>query len=123
MSLTKKTIWRSDEMAAQDLATGAGAMSVTFDPEGSCKVLQVNLHLNETSATSENLVISLDSDNGTEYDVNLVTKDMNTIKDLILTDYDIGRFYMFGADKMTFAWNNNNARTWGLEIIYQKFRK
>ena len=121
MSKTNKTIWRSDQKAAQDIATGSGAMSVTFDPEGSCKILQINLHLDTAASTSENLVISVDSANGTEYDVNLITKDMSTVKDVVVRQIDIGEFYMFGADKLTFAWTNTDARTWGLEIIYQRF--
>jgi len=125
MAKTNKTVWRSDEKACQDIATGSGAMAVSFDPGGSCKVLQINLHLNTASATSENLTITLDSANGTEYDCNLITKDMNTVKDILINKEmgcGIGEFYMFGSDKLAFAWTNTDARTWGLEIIYRRFK-
>jgi len=121
LAKTNKTIWRNDEKACQDIATGSGAMAVTFDPEGSCKILQINLHLNAASATSEDLVISLDSVNGTAYDVNVVTHNMDTVKDLIISAHDINDFVMFAADKLTFAWTNTNTRTWGLEIIYRRY--
>ena len=121
MAKTNKTIWRSDEKAAQDIATGAGAMSVTFDPEGSCRLYQINIHLSAEATTAENLTISLDSANGTEYDVKVLTKAMSGVQDVIITTYDIGEFYMFGADKLVATWANTDSRTWGLEIIYRRF--
>ncbi len=121
MAKTNKTRWGTEQKLQQDTATGAGAMSVSFDPEGSCKLLQVNLHLSAASATSENLTITLNSDVGTAYDLNIVTQDMDTIADLLLTSEDLGTFIIFGDDTVDFAWTNTNARTWGLEIIYQRF--
>jgi len=121
MSKTNKTINRSEKYK-QDVATGSGAMNVTFDPEGSCRIIQVNLHLDVASATSENMLATLDSDNGTEYDVKIITKDMDTIKDLILTHYDLGDFYVFEGDVIVFNWTNTNARTWGLEVIYRSYK-
>ena len=121
MAKTNKTIWRTDDKITQDLATGAGAMSVTFNPDGSCKVLQINLHLNTVSATTENLVITLDAQSGTEYDVNILTRDMNTVKDLILTKKDLDEYIMFGTDKLVFTWSNTDSRTWGLEVIYRRY--
>ena len=52
MARTKTTIWRSDQKLAQDSASDSGAMSVTFDPEGSAKLLQVNITLSAAAATS-----------------------------------------------------------------------
>ena len=121
MAKTKTTIWRKDQKLAQDSSTGAGAMSVTFDPEGSAKLLQVNITLSAASATSENLVINLDSQLGVEYDVNIITKDMDTIVDLIINHWELRDFIIFEGDKITFTWANSDSRTWGLEIIYRRF--
>jgi len=121
MARTKTTIWRSDQKIAQDSASGSGAMSVTFDPEGSARLIQVNIHLNTVSATSEDLVINLDSQLGVEWDVNIITEDMDTKKDLILNHWELRDYTMFEGDKVTFTWANSDTRTWGLEIIYRRY--
>ena len=121
MAKTNKTIWRADQKACQDIATGSGAMSVTFDPEGSCRIYQINIHLSAQASTEENLVISIDSANGTEYDAKVLSKAMSGVQDVIITTYDIGEFYMFGGDKLVASWTNTDSRTWGLEIIYRRF--
>ena len=121
MARTKTTVWRADRRIAQDSSSGSGAMSVTFDPEGSARLIQINIHLNIVSATSEDLVINLDSQLGTEWDVNIITEDMDTKKDLILNHWELRDYTIFEGDKVTFTWANSNARTWGLEIIYRRF--
>jgi hypothetical protein len=92
-------------------------MSLTFDPEGACILDEIRLHLSAASATSESFVVTLDSCAGSEYDVNLVTQDMNTIKDLVIPCVH----KLNDVDKLTFAWTNTNSRTWGLEVVFRNF--
>lgn len=121
MSETNKTASRPGKFK-QDIATGSGAMDVTFDPGGSCRIIQINLHLNTVSATEEEFSGDLDSANGTEYDVDIYTKDMDAVKDVILTHYDLGDFFVFEGDTVVFTWANSNSRTWGLEVVYRSYK-
>ena len=118
MSKTRKTVWRSDEKLTQDIATGSGAMSVTFNPDGSAKVEEVRIHLSSASATAENLVIKHDHAEGAVYDVVHLTYDMDGVADLVF-DTPIR---MFEGDKLVLTWTNSDSRTWGLEIIYRRYK-
>lgn len=98
-------------------ATGTGAMSYTFAPGKEFVFEEIRLHLGVACATAENLVITLVSGKGSLYNVNLYTKAMNTVKDLI---YQPEKPHLFDpADSLTFVWANANSRTWGMEIVYK----
>jgi precorrin-6B methylase 2 len=114
---TKRTIWREDKRIAQDVGTGSGAMSLTFDPEGACILDEIRLHLDTASITSENFVVTLDSCAGSKYDVIFVTQDMNTIKDLVIPCVH----KLNDIDKLVFEWTNTDSRTWGLEVVFRNF--
>jgi len=79
------------------------------------------LHLSAASATSENLVISVDADAGSSFDFNIITEDMNTIQ-------DIGQMFMEDPwfisrdDILYVTWANSDSRTWGLELLAQRLR-
>ena len=81
------------------------------------ELLGFRIHLSEASATSENLVVAIDSNNGTAYDVKLYTKDMNTLQDV---RYRWSPAEPLGAkDAVTFTWVNTNDKTWGIDVIYR----
>lgn len=97
--------------------TGAGVMSYTFAPGKDFVFEEVRLHLNAASATAENFVIQLVSSRGSLYNINLYTKNMNTVQDLA---YQPVKPHEFGAeDSLTFTWTNTNLKTWGMEIVYK----
>lgn len=98
------------------VATGSGAMAVNVDPNKAFKLLEMRVHLSSASATSEDLTITLDSGAGAAYDVELYSKDMNTVVDLVVTFTDR---YFISTDDLDFAWANSNSRTYGIEIKYQ----
>jgi hypothetical protein len=73
------------------------------------------LHLASASATSENLVCSVDANKGAAWDVNIYTKDMNTVQDVIRM-FDIP-IIIAPKDIVYFTWANTNNQLWGLEVI------
>ena len=77
------------------------------------------VHLNAASATSENLVVQLDSNRGAAWDVIFDTQDMDTLSDYI---------NMFSVphiiepnDEVHFSWSNTNNKLWGLTIFTQRY--
>jgi len=117
VSKTRKTIWRSDEKLTQDIVTGSGALSVTFNPEGSAKIEEIRLHLDTASATCEEFEIQLDSAEGATYDTLLFSHCMDTVKDVWFAE----SVYVFEGDKLTISWANSDSRTYSLEIIYRRY--
>jgi hypothetical protein len=76
------------------------------------------IHLSAASATSEDLTINKDDNAGAAWDVNLLTKDMDTVKDYV-RQFDPP--WSFEAkDVIQFAWSNSDSRTWGVTIRYRR---
>ena len=77
------------------------------------------LHLGAASATTENLVISVDADAGSSFDFNILTRDMNGVQDLgkFYTDEPI---FINKKDILYVTWANSNSETWGLELHAQR---
>jgi hypothetical protein len=100
--------------------TGSGALSVTFDAEPDIGVLlqEIRLHLNNDSAKLEDYTMTLDSEKGTAFDVELVRTNMQDIRDLVC---DMKGFRLLPGDKLVLAWDNSDSRTWGLEIVYDRY--
>jgi len=97
--------------------TGSGAMDYTFTPGKEFVLTEVRIHLSAASATAENFVIAVDSPKGSEYDVVLYSRDMNTVQDLV---YQPDPRHGFAAgESLKFTWTNTNARTYAMEIIYK----
>jgi len=99
---------------------GTDTVSVIFAPDFDGELVSVDIHLSAASATSENLTISRDSKFSSAYDVNLLTKNMNTIQDYIRT-FDPPQKFLAG-DRFNFAWANTNSRTWGLFIKFRRLQ-
>lgn len=75
-------------------------------------------HGDADGATTENLVIQLDSDAGSLFDTVLYTRDMNGVTDIV---------YMFDVpvpirqnDVVKCTWANTGSVNWGLELIAQR---
>ena len=121
----KTLIKRPDDRFRREIATGSAAMApVTFTPRDlentavAAKILEIRVHLDSASATTENLVIYVDSASGSAYDINVITEDMNTVQDLRAC-LDL---LLLDGDVLTFTWANSDSRTYGLEIIYQAYK-
>lgn len=115
-SQKRKVVWRNDQTLQQEVITGSGVLAASLDPQGSAIIQEVRLTLNTASATSENITINLDSAQGSLYDNNFLTTDMNTVKHLRVCD----EIRMFNNDKLVIDWANSDSRTWGLEIVYRR---
>lgn len=100
-------------------ATGSGAMSETFSNRVHGKYLtEIRLHLSLAASTVEDFTVDLDSGAGSEYDVNIYTKAMSTVKDVVYTFNRPVRMTNAG-DKIVCTYANSDSRTWGLEIVYE----
>jgi hypothetical protein len=98
--------------------TGSGALSVTLNPGYAFDLEEVRLHLNTAATTSENFTVDIDSNEGAQYDTQIFSQDMATIKDLLWQpDKPIK---LVNGDQLVFAWTNTDGRTWGLEVIYTR---
>lgn len=96
---------------------GVGAMAVEFAPDGAFQIEEVRLHLAAVGGAAEDFTATLDSIEGSEYDVVLDTQDMNAETDEL---YEPTRPKPFRKDEVIdFAWTNTNGILWGLEIVYQ----
>ena len=102
----------------RDKSTAAVAISKLTDALPDCALISVRIHLGSASATSENLVISVDSAAGAEYDQILDTQDMNTLQDYSYVP--TVPIPLFAGDKIKVTWTNTNTETYGLEIVWQK---
>ena len=96
--------------------TGSGVLSVTLNPGFGFDLEEVRLHLNTASATAENFTIDLDANENAVYDINHITQDMNTVKDLVSDD----KLECVNGDKVVVGWANSNSRTYGLELTYTR---
>ena len=110
-----------DEIAK---ATGVGtALLESLDLEKDCIVREIRLHLS-AAATQEDFTTTLDSGDGVAYDVNLFTWDMSADADGnagVVTDLvwrPESDVLIDKLDKLTIAWVNTDAVTWGLTVIY-----
>jgi hypothetical protein len=77
------------------------------------------LHLDATSATSENLVISVDADRGAAWDYNIFTEDMNGVQDR-MEKYADGEWIIQPNDILYVTWTNSDDTLWGLELVAKR---
>lgn len=91
---------------------GSGALNESIELDEATIIDRYEIHLSSASGTSEDIELSLDSEDGNEYDVVIDSQDMNTLSDYISS---IGYEYQKG-DKIKITWTNTDARTWGLYI-------
>jgi hypothetical protein len=95
--------------------TGANAIAETITPAAACKIILVELHLSAAGGVAENFTMNKDDSINAVYDVNYITEDMNTVKDLVFLD----EIKLALGDKLVFAYANTNSRTWGLTVKYE----
>jgi len=103
-------------------ATGSGALSQTLNIDKSCELIEVRLHLG-SAATQETFSVSVDSGDGTAYDVVLFAYDMSQDLDGnpgVVTDVvwrpDVP-VLVNENDDVVLSWTNTDAATWGLKIL------
>ena len=111
------------------IATGAGAIAEEIALDTDLYLEEVRLHLSDVVTTDEDFTIDLDSDNGTAYDMNLLTVDMGQDADGVpdvVTDVvwrPIRPIRITKDNNIDFAFPNTETRTWGLTVVLRKGRK
>ena len=98
-------------------ATGSAALASTLAPGHSFELLEVKLHLNGASSTSENFTATVDAAGGAVYDVILYAKDMNTLTNVVWRPEP--NLIFSATDEIDFAWANTNTKTYGLEVVFK----
>ena len=83
------------------------------------KIIEVRIHLSGVGVAG-NLTITVDSDVGAEYDINLVTQDMSLVQDFIWRPAPRALFQ--AGEVVNIAWANANSLTYGLEVIWAHVR-
>ena len=95
--------------------TGAVAIAYTTGPlTGKQKLTAILVHVNTAPTTTEALVVTLDSVDGSVYDTVLYSKDMAGITDIAFTDIDLT---LVPGDALTGAYTNTDARTVGVRLM------
>lgn len=99
-------------------ATGSGAIATTTALNKKFRLSNVTLHLSAVAATpGESLVISVDANDGAEYDTILYSIDMegNSVQDLVYTPTNDLIFEQ--GDEVKVAYTNTDGNTYGLRIV------
>lgn len=119
--LTGAIRWDTKEaMIETQVATGAAGLAVTLAPGVPFKLVEVRIHLDAATATSEDFTLTMDAAAGAAYDHVILAKDLDTLTDYTyFFEYDR---YFTDDDEIDFAWANTNTKTYGLEIVYQTYR-
>lgn len=103
-------------------ATGAGALAQSLSFGDTVEIEEVRIHL-DSVATQEDFTVTINSSNGVEYDVNLLTVDMSQDADGnagVVTDVvfrPVRAIPITRKDVVDIAWTNTDAATWGLTVV------
>lgn len=84
--------------------------------------LGFEIHLSAASSTSENLVVSKDSDYGTAFDTKIYTKNMNTVQDIIFMVPEEEPIVCASGTVVDLTWDNTNNLTWGVKFFIKADR-
>jgi len=78
---------------------------------------EIRLHLSANGGTSENFTATIQSAEGSEYNLVVNAQDMNAVADEQYQPYR--PIQLRSTDKILFEYTNTNFQQWGLEIIYR----
>jgi len=99
------------------LVTGAGAISSTSTALTSEATLRgILIHVSAAPVTSESLVVSLDSIDGTAYDAVLLTQDLVGVTDLAFTGLDLP---LHIGDALKVTYTNTDTRTVAVRLVLE----
>lgn len=99
---------------------GSETISVILAPGVSFEIFEIRMHVSAAPTTSEYFTITLDNNSGAYWDTVLYKHDFaaTSTTDLV---WSPDRDHTFDpGDKIVFAWDNTDTKTWGLEA---KFRR
>lgn len=98
--------------------TGSGALSTTLAPGVPWQLESIRLHLSAVGGVGGgSLTATLDHGAGSEYDIEILSEDLESLSDYI---YHTERPMEFGKDdELDIAWDNSNSVTYGLEVVWK----
>jgi hypothetical protein len=94
-------------------STGNTAINHTIDPGRAFQLEEFRIHLNAVGAAGD-LILTLDANAGSAYDVVLYKQDMTSVTDIIWQP-DLPLKFDNG-DKIVVAWANAGGKTYGIEM-------
>jgi len=103
-----------------DTFAGTETAKTALKPGVDFQMIEARLHLSAVGGAVEDYTITLDSENGTAFDVVLETAAMNADADVPTLWNEKKRCFNSG-DVLLFEYLNTNNKTWGLEVIYRIF--
>lgn len=90
------------------LADGAAMDETTGTYTNEQTLLSILVHVSSAPTTSENLIVTLDSHEGPEYDTIIYQKDLATVTDIAYTGIDLS---LFVGDAIRVQYANTDLRT------------
>jgi hypothetical protein len=105
----------SQELVDKDeyKATASGALAQSINISDAFELEEIRLHL-DAAATQEDFTVTINSSDGTAYDVNLLTVSMSGTQDIVFRP--IRAVPVSRKDVLDMAWTNTDAATWGLKV-------
>jgi len=101
-------------------ATGLGAISTTTAISDNFKLNHVSVHLSATPTTSENIVVSIDANDGATYDVELDSVDLASEGAADYVFLPKSEIKLESGDEIKVAYTNTDGATFGLRIVTEK---
>ncbi len=100
-----------------DTSVVGAALNHTLTLTNDGQLREIRLHLSAASATSEDLTIILHTTAGAIYQYKLLTHDMDTVRDLVMTYNPPVLLYV--GDQIISTWTNTDGRNWGYQLIVE----
>ena len=97
------------------IASEGGAIDLDTGPLTGPQTLSAILVKVDTApTTSESLTVTLDSVDGSQYDVVIYSKDLISTTDVVVTDISLP---LAKGDGLTVAYTNTDSRTMGVRLV------
>lgn len=101
-------------------ATGTGAITASHATTANEKLCSVTLHFNTAPTTSQNFTITVDANDGSNYDYLLFSIDPSASSLTDLVWFPDGELYLEMGDAVDLAYTNTDGRTYGVQITTVK---
>lgn len=102
------------------VATGSGAIALTSAAGHIWELNSVTIHFDTAPTTSENVDISIDSTDSSDYDTKLLTVDPSTAELGDITFVPCNPLLLAAGDEIVVTFANSDGRTYGVRIVGTK---
>jgi hypothetical protein len=97
---------------------GVGVLKFEINPGSDWQLLEVRLHMLAVGGATENLTITVDSKDGSDYNCILDTEAMAAVANYVYAPTTLFGNLLFKEDKVVIDYANINGVAWGIEVIY-----